>query len=110
MSGAAEAKLVGTALGRHEAQPRTAKQGASQTGAHADREGPPMAMAEPAYLSVASSLPDRRGAERRRGIAALLSAVTSGLSVARESGPLRERFEDELRGLVRARSIALRDE
>jgi transcriptional regulator with PAS, ATPase and Fis domain len=69
-----------------------------------------MAMAEPAYLSVGSSSPDRRGAERRRGIAALLSAVTSGLSVARESGPLRERFEDELRGLVRARSIALRDE
>ena len=69
-----------------------------------------MAMAESAYISAASPATERRGSDRRRGIAALLSAVASGLSIARESGPLRERFEHELRTIVRARSIALRNE
>ena len=69
-----------------------------------------MAMAESAYISAASPVTERRGSDRRRGIAALLSAVASGLSIARESGPLRDRFEHELRSIVRARSIALRDE
>ena len=39
----------------------------------------------------------------------LLAAVTSGLSVAREPRLLRQRFEEELRVLVRARSVAVRD-
>jgi DNA-binding NtrC family response regulator len=39
----------------------------------------------------------------------LLAAVTSGLSVAREPRLLRARFEEELRTLVHARSICVRD-
>ena len=41
--------------------------------------------------------------------AMLLAAVTSGLSLAREPRLLRKRFEEELRSLVRARSVSLRD-
>jgi hypothetical protein len=40
----------------------------------------------------------------------LLAAVTSGPSVARDTGLVRERFEEELRVLVRARSIVLCDD
>jgi Nif-specific regulatory protein len=39
----------------------------------------------------------------------LLAAVTSGLSLAREPRLLRARFEEELRALVHARSVALRE-
>jgi transcriptional regulator with PAS, ATPase and Fis domain len=39
----------------------------------------------------------------------LLAAVTSGLSLAREPRQLRARFEEELRTMVRARSVAVRD-
>ena len=39
----------------------------------------------------------------------LLAAVTSGLSLAREPRLLRARFEEELRALVQARSVAVRD-
>jgi transcriptional regulator with PAS, ATPase and Fis domain len=41
--------------------------------------------------------------------ATLLAAVTSGLSVAREPRLLRARFEEELRTLVQARSVAVRE-
>jgi transcriptional regulator with PAS, ATPase and Fis domain len=41
--------------------------------------------------------------------ATLLAAVTSGLSVAREPRLLRARFEEELRTLVHARSVAVRE-
>jgi len=67
-------------------------------------------MAEPAYASAGPIRADRRAADRRRGAAALLTAVTSGLSVTRDSAFVRERFEEELRKLVRARSIALCDD
>jgi hypothetical protein len=39
----------------------------------------------------------------------LLAAVTSGLSLAREPRLLRARFEEELRALVNARSVVVRD-
>lgn len=39
----------------------------------------------------------------------LLTAVTSGFSVAREPLLVRQRFEEELRALVGARSIAVRE-
>lgn len=39
----------------------------------------------------------------------LLAAVTSGLSVVREPRLVRARFEEELRTLVNARSVAVRD-
>jgi transcriptional regulator with PAS, ATPase and Fis domain len=69
-----------------------------------------MVMAEPAYASAGPLRADRRAADKRRGPAALLAAVTSGLSVARDTGLARERFEEELRLLVRARSIVLCDD
>jgi transcriptional regulator with PAS, ATPase and Fis domain len=51
----------------------------------------------------------RRRDDRRRGPLALLSAVTSGLSLAREPRTARERFEEELRRLARARSASLNE-
>ena len=39
-----------------------------------------------------------------------LSAVTGGLSVARDPALMRSRFEEELRALVRARTVLLRDD
>jgi transcriptional regulator with PAS, ATPase and Fis domain len=69
-----------------------------------------MVMSEPACASAGPIRVTRRAADRRRGAAALLTAVTSGLSVTRESRFVRERFEEELRTLVRARSIALCDD
>lgn len=41
---------------------------------------------------------------------ALVGALARGLAAGREAGHLRDRFEEELRSLVRARSIAVRDE
>jgi transcriptional regulator with PAS, ATPase and Fis domain len=64
-------------------------------------------MSEPAYASAGPVRAERRAADRRRGAAALLTAVTSGLSVTRGAAFARERFERELRRLVRAQSIVL---
>ena len=69
--------------------------------------GGTMVMAEPAYASAGPIRVDRRAADRRRGAAALLAAVTSGLAVTRDTVFARERFEQVLRTLVQARSIAL---
>jgi len=55
-------------------------------------------------MGVSDSLPDPDAPA-----ATLLAAVTSGLSLAREPRQLRRRFEEELRALVQARSIAVRD-
>jgi transcriptional regulator with PAS, ATPase and Fis domain len=49
-------------------------------------------------------------ADRRRGSLALLSAATAGLALAREPRTARQRFEQELRMLTRARSVAIRDD
>ena len=51
----------------------------------------------------------RRGADRRRGIAALTTAVTTGLALA-DPRAARERLEEELRGALQARSVRLRDD
>ena len=69
-----------------------------------------MVMVEPASASAGPIRADRRAADKRRGAAALLAAVTSGLAVSRDLALARERFEQELRFLVRARSIALCDD
>lgn len=50
-----------------------------------------------------------RSAERRRGIASLLSAVAAALPGCREPRALRQRFESELKSLVNAREVELRD-
>jgi transcriptional regulator with PAS, ATPase and Fis domain len=69
-----------------------------------------MVMAEPACAFAGPIRAERRAADRRRGAAALLTAVTSGLSSMRDCAFMRERFEQELRTLVRARSIAVCDD
>ena len=52
-------------------------------------------------MSVSDELPDPEAAATT-----LLAAVTRGLSVVREPRLLRQRFEEELRTLVQARSRA----
>jgi len=51
----------------------------------------------------------RRGADRRRGIAALTAALTTGLAVA-EPRAAREQLEEALRVALHARSVRLRDD
>ena len=65
---------------------------------------------EPACASAGPMRADRRAADRRRGAAALLSSVTSGLAMMRDPAFARERFEEELRSLVNARSLTLSDD
>jgi transcriptional regulator with PAS, ATPase and Fis domain len=62
---------------------------------------------EPACASAGPIRTDRRAAERRRSAAALLTAVTGGLAAMRDTTLARERFEEALRTMVRARSIAI---
>jgi hypothetical protein len=50
----------------------------------------------------------RRGADRRRGIPALTTAITTGLALS-EPRAARERLEEELRRALQARSVRLRD-
>ena len=50
-----------------------------------------------------------RSSERRRGIATMLAAVASALPGCREARQLRQRFESELRDLLNARDLELRD-
>src|SRR5687768_17504161 len=51
---------------------------------------------------------DTRASDPEGSASALLAAVTTGFSVAREPRLVRERFEEELRTLVNARSVAVR--
>ena len=51
----------------------------------------------------------RRGADRRRGIPALTTAITTGLALS-EPRAARERLEEELRRALQARSVRLRDD
>ena len=55
-------------------------------------------------MNVSDVLPDPDAAATT-----LLAAVTSGLSLVREPRLLRARFEEELRTLVQARSVAVRE-
>jgi transcriptional regulator with PAS, ATPase and Fis domain len=50
------------------------------------------------------------GGGARCGAAAVLTAATAGLSVVREPRLVRERFEEDVRTLISARSVVLRDE
>ena len=59
------------------------------------------------YVPVAARSAHGRGAERRRGASALLQSVISALSVASGPASVRERFEQELRSMVRARAVAV---
>ena len=57
----------------------------------------------------ATRRPWQRAPERRRGIAAVIAAVAAAAPLAREPRLLRQRFEDELRELIHARAVELRD-
>ena len=59
---------------------------------------------------TSSGVGTRRVPDRRRGPIALLTAVTSGLSVAREARTSRERLEQELGRLIWARSVVVRED
>ena len=65
---------------------------------------------DPTYVSSECGLAAVAALDARCGAAAVLTAATSGLSIAREPRAVRERFEEEMRTLVRARSIAVRDD
>ena len=69
-----------------------------------------MVRMEPASTSAGQPRLERRGADKRRGVAALLAAVSGGCAASREAGYVRERFEEELRAVVRAQSVTVRDD
>jgi transcriptional regulator with PAS, ATPase and Fis domain len=64
-------------------------------------------MGDVLYVPAVSRSGQGRGAERRRGATALLQSVISALSVASGPASVRERFEQELRSMVRARAVAV---
>jgi len=64
---------------------------------------------DPSFVPPAILPALRRGADRRRGISALTTAVTTGLALT-EPRAARERLEEELRGALQARSVRLRDD
>jgi hypothetical protein len=51
--------------------------------------------------------PEGFSADPDAAAATLLAAVTSGLSMAREPRAVRQQFEEDLRGVVRARSVSV---
>ena len=55
------------------------------------------------------SRPWCRSSDRRKGLATMLAAVAAALPVCREPRLLRQRFEEELRELMNARDVELRD-
>jgi hypothetical protein len=67
-----------------------------------------MVIPEPAYASAGPIRVDRRAADGRRGAAALLAAVTSGLAVTRDTIFARQRFEQVLSALVPSRCARIR--
>jgi transcriptional regulator with GAF, ATPase, and Fis domain len=69
-----------------------------------------MGGAQPTYVSGACGSASAPGAIVSCGAAAVLTAATTGLSVVREPRLVRERFEEDVRALLRARSVALRDD
>jgi DNA-binding NtrC family response regulator len=73
-------------------------------------EGGAVMGGEKTYPSVGCGLAAAHDVDRRCGAVAVLTAATAGLSVVREPRLVRERFEEEVRALLSARSVALRDE
>ena len=64
-------------------------------------------MVDVLYVPAAARGAHGRGAERRRGASALLQSVINALSVASGPASVRERFEQELTSMVRARAVAV---
>jgi len=59
---------------------------------------------------MTSGTPAARESDRRCATATLLAAVTTGLAAVREPRMVRERFEQELRSLVHAKSVTFRED
>ncbi len=66
-------------------------------------------MGEVVYVPAGVRQVRGRAAERRRGAAALLQAVIGAMAAGRDSASVRERFEQELRSMVRARAVSVCD-
>jgi len=66
-------------------------------------------MGEVLYAPVTSRKAQGRGADRRRGAPALLQSVISTLGAGTGLLSMRQRFEHELKGMVRARTVAIYD-
>ena len=64
---------------------------------------------QPASAPAGPRSAQGRATDRRRGAGDLLRTVTSGLNATRDVARVRQRFEEELRTLVRARSIGVYD-
>jgi DNA-binding NtrC family response regulator len=65
------------------------------------------AMGDVLYVPAVQNSGQGRRAERRRGAATLLQSVINALSIASGPAAVRERFEQELRSMVRARAVAV---
>jgi len=66
-------------------------------------------MGEVLYAPVTSRKAQGRGADRRRGAPALLQSVITALGTGAGPMSMRQRFEHELKGMVRARTVAIYD-
>ena len=64
----------------------------------------------PSSRPPSSSAPTGGGPPKRCATAVMLETLTSGLATVREPRLVRERFEEELRALVRATSVTFRHE
>ena len=64
---------------------------------------------QPAYAPAGPRPAQGRATDRRRGAGDLLRTVTSGLNATRDVARVRQRFEEEIRTLVRTRSIGVYD-
>ena len=62
------------------------------------------------FATAGIASPLTPSAARRPDVAALLAAVTTGASISREPRAARERFEEELRAALDARSVTVREE
>jgi transcriptional regulator with PAS, ATPase and Fis domain len=79
------------------------------TGPDREAQGSAMVNGEVGPTPVFARRGHGRAADKRRTPSSLVAALTAGLAIARDPVMLRTRFEEELRGLVRAQSIAVCD-
>ncbi len=73
-------------------------------------QGEPMARSSRSSSSSASASTPVAGPPKRCATAIMLETLTTGLAAVREPRLVRERFEEELRALVRATSVSFRQD
>ena len=101
-----------TSTSRFASDPAERRMASTLVGPHVADGGGGMGRREltthtPAGVGASSA---RRRPDRRRGPITLLTAVTSGLSLAHEGRTPRERLEQELGNLIRARTVIARED